>query len=188
MIPSLPEIPYQYLRIGNGALQTQDHQSATGCTHQSSLRQHHYSTMSQQERICKISCSQQLGPLNWSSSEEDKLVPVSLPCGRSPHHHCGCSVMTVSPVYQMDPRQGLLCWVFCEQCPLPQADLFAMEENHCLNTCVSPVHNPMAAGVDTITVKWSQWDVIYLSPPWNLLSKVFELAVNSRLSRHGYNG
>ena len=56
--------------------------------------------------------------------------------------------------------------------PCPQVDLFATFENRVLDCFVSPVIHPQATYVDALTVDWSQWSVIYLFPPTNLILKV----------------
>ena len=57
-----------------------------------------------------------------------------------------------------------------------QVDLMATHANTQLQTFVSPLPHPQAAGVDVFLVDWNKWSQIYLFPPvkclTNLLPKI----------------
>ena len=59
----------------------------------------------------------------------------------------------------------------CDTWGTPQVDLFASRLNHKLCNYVSWVKDPCALYSDAFTVDWDEWDLIYLFPPFSLVSK-----------------
>ena len=62
-------------------------------------------------------------------------------------------------------------WI-CRNIAQPQVDLFATRNNTRLPLFVSPVRDSAAVGVNALSLDWNQWEIVYLFPPTNLLSKV----------------
>ena len=51
-------------------------------------------------------------------------------------------------------------------------DLFATRDNARLPAFVSPFPDPLALGVDAFSLRWDDWESIYLFPPIKALHKV----------------
>ena len=66
------------------------------------------------------------------------------------------------------------CWI-CDREFVPEVDLFTTRENHLLPQFVSPVPDHLAAGTDTFSMSWNQWNLLYLFPPASLILKVLAL-------------
>ena len=61
-----------------------------------------------------------------------------------------------------------------------QVDLFATRDNARLPDFVSPFPDPMALGVDAFSLRWGDWDSIYLFPPIKTLHRVVPLLTHFR--------
>ena len=64
--------------------------------------------------------------------------------------------------------------IFDKICSLwgkPQVDMFASRVNHKVDTYVSWGKDPRAIENDAFTVDWDRWELIYVFPPFSLISK-----------------
>lgn len=53
-----------------------------------------------------------------------------------------------------------------------QVDMFATRENTQLPTFVSPFPDPLAWGVNGLSLRWDNWDSLYLFPPTQIMQEV----------------
>ena len=99
------------------------------------------------------------------------------------HQETGNSQSTSHPrPAECDSRQAIQTWpdhsnrvfqAICSQWHQPQVDLFATRFNNKLPQFVSPVPDPQAWAVDTLSLSWEDLDP-YAFPPAAILGKVVE--------------
>ena len=68
----------------------------------------------------------------------------------------------------------------CEQFGFPDIDLFASKNNFQINPYVSWGPDPNATYVNAFHIHWSQFNLVYIFPPFRLLNRVLRKIINEK--------
>ena len=70
----------------------------------------------------------------------------------------------------------------CNEWGMPEVDMFASRLNHKVQTYVSWMRDPDAVAINAFTVNWNSWNLIYVFPPFSLVTKCLRRIKRTRAS------